>query len=44
MQVMRQVSEGVVANSSFSLIREALKFGKPYLARAVGYGTTSEWR
>ena len=44
MQEMRQVSEGVVANSSFSLIREALKFGKPYLARAVGYGTTSEWR
>ena len=44
MQVMRQVSEGVVANSSFSLIREALKFGKSYLVQAVGYGTTSAWR
>jgi len=30
MRVMRQGSEGVVANSIFSLISEALKFGKPH--------------
>ncbi len=44
MRVMQQEAKRVVANSSFSLIREALKFGKSYLVQAVGYGTTSAWR